>query len=54
MREVRIEEETFLEDKALDGNFVIHLQECTTPVHLPGRWLIPLPPPCPFQPLRRA
>lgn len=36
MREVRIEEETFLEDKALDGNFVIHPQERTTPVHLPG------------------
>lgn len=36
VREVRIEEETFLEDKALDGNFVIHPQERTTPVHLPG------------------
>lgn len=36
MREVRIEEEIFLKDKALDGNFVIHLQQCTTLVHLPG------------------
>lgn len=36
VREVRTEEETFLEDKALDGNFVIHPQECTTLVHLPG------------------
>lgn len=36
MREVRTEEETFLEDKGLDGNFVIHPQERTTPLRLPG------------------
>lgn len=36
VRDARIEKETLLEDKELDGNFVIHPEEGTAPVPLPG------------------
>lgn len=36
VRDVRIEKETLLEDKGLDGNFVILPEEGTAPLPLPG------------------
>lgn len=36
LRDARIEKETLPEDKELDGDFVIHPEEGTAPVPLPG------------------